>query len=356
MTVFACACCGATLTVPVARVPLPAHADAHVNPHSGHELLGVLMEPGTYAVRPYAYGPPFHPWAEVGEVEAAARGVYAPVYSVPYGPAGAVAVASGDVRGTVFIPDRLVGCLGLNGGAGPNVACAQCGTAVATYVDDCECWQAVWLDPRVVRSVPGEPATDPPLGWETLRRCRPGTPPVQPDGRWDSRWEAAAAVALAQLLAASGGAPVIVPDGPVADAFRGALDVLLPPGPAARALALAGPGLPAVSADIALVPQHPQTGEHWPQVGAVTAVPLAWDTWAFLAFHRDRDRRIVQGGGSLRDEIHRDYPPAPLPTARTFHLDRSLFLFTLARLPEVRLPWLRAIYDRLNLRNGPAPF
>jgi hypothetical protein len=54
MTVFACTGCGATLTVPVSRVALPVHAGRK----PGHGLLGVLMEPGTYA----AFGPPWRPW------------------------------------------------------------------------------------------------------------------------------------------------------------------------------------------------------------------------------------------------------------------------------------------------------
>ncbi len=44
MTVFACVGCDALLTVPVSRVAFPVHAGQHY----GHELLGVLMEPGTY--------------------------------------------------------------------------------------------------------------------------------------------------------------------------------------------------------------------------------------------------------------------------------------------------------------------
>jgi hypothetical protein len=76
-------------------------------------------------------------------------------------------------------------------------------------------------------------------------------------------WAAAVAAALARLLAVSAGTRMTVPDRLVADTFRLALDTLLPPGPPAKTLALAGPGLPVIGADIALVPQHPQTGEHW---------------------------------------------------------------------------------------------
>ena len=118
MAVFVCEGCGAALTEPVSRVALPAHAYQKY----GHGLLGVLMEPGTYAIDPDASGPPWRPWAEVGAAEAAARGVYAPVYALSYGPRGAVVVAPGDVRGTMFIPERSGGyCCGLDGRDGPNL-------------------------------------------------------------------------------------------------------------------------------------------------------------------------------------------------------------------------------------------
>src|SRR5690242_17232210 len=101
MVVFACTGCDAVLTAPVSRVALPVHADQQF----GHELLPALLEPGTYAVNPEPSGPPWRRWEEVGADEAAARGVYAPVASLSYGPPGRVGVAPGDVRGTVLIPE-----------------------------------------------------------------------------------------------------------------------------------------------------------------------------------------------------------------------------------------------------------
>ncbi|WP_214323912.1 hypothetical protein [Nonomuraea sediminis] len=58
MTVFACAGCGAVLTVPLSRVVLPVHAHGRY----GHDLLGVLMEPGTYAVDPDRLPEVRRPW------------------------------------------------------------------------------------------------------------------------------------------------------------------------------------------------------------------------------------------------------------------------------------------------------
>lgn len=144
-------------------------------------------------------------------------------------------------------------------------------------------------------------------------------PPVEPPGTWNPLWEAAVGAALARVLAASAGARVAVPDGPVADTFRRAVDALLPPGPPARTLGLAGPGLPAVTTDIALVPQHPQTGEHWALPGAAGPVPLPWGVWSHPAFHRDR--RPVPGAGSVPEAAHRDDPLTPLPFGQ-FRLDR----------------------------------
>ena len=130
-----------------------------------------------------------------------------------------------------------------------------------------------------------------------------------------------------------------VPDGLVAVTFRRALDALLPPGPPARTLALAGPGLPGAAADIVLVPQHPHTGEHWLPFGAAEVVPLAWDIWVYLAF-----------GATIGDD------PPPMAPGEPFRPDWGVFRSALARLPEVRRPWLRRIYDHVANHPYADPF
>ncbi|HXA62237.1 MAG TPA: hypothetical protein VNW94_24060 [Streptosporangiaceae bacterium] len=118
-------------------------------------------------------------------------------------------------------------------------------------------------------------------------------------------------------------------------------------------LALAGPCLSTTDTDIAMVPQHPQTGEAWPLPGAGQAVPIAADVWMYLAFHHDR--RPVPGAGGIPDGVRRDDPPPLLPS-QPFRPDWRVFLDTLARLPEVRQPWLRAIYDHVKDRPYAHPF
>ncbi|MBF8184308.1 hypothetical protein ITP53_00805 [Nonomuraea sp. K274] len=156
--------------------------------------------------------------------------------------------------------------------------------------------------------------------------------------------EAAVAVTLAHLLAVSDGKRVSVPDGPVAEAFRRAIDSLLPPGPPKRHLVLAGPGLSSAITDIALVPRHPQTGEVWP-CDAGAAVPLAADVWTYLAFNDDR--RLKPAAYAMPADVRRDDPPPLLPNG-PFGPDRQVFLSTLERLAAVRQPWLRRIYDRVK--------
>ncbi|MFE7462640.1 hypothetical protein ACFU6R_00855 [Streptomyces sp. NPDC057499] len=353
---FVCAGCGATLTAPLSRVALPVHA----RQRCGHELLPVLMEQGTYAVDPEPSGPPWKPWAAVGAEEAAARGVYAPVPALSYGAAGAVAVAPGDTRGTALIPERCDGpCFGTDGRDGPNLACEECGRAVATRIDDCGHWQVVWLDPRAVCRLP---ATDPTertgerAGGRTGERAeewtgeRPGTPPVDPSGHWSLAWTAGAGAALAHLLAASEGAPVTVPGGLLGNVLGRALDALLPPGPPGARAALAGPGLPdpTPAPGIVLVPVHPRTGRTWrPPGGTAVPVPLPDGMWTHLAFHNDR--LFVPATGGLPRDVQRDDPLPPHPRG-PFQPDPDVFLHTLARLPAVRLPWLRDIYDRVRER------
>lgn len=342
MAVFGCVTCGAALTAPVSRVAMPVHARQK---YGNGVLLPALMEAGTYAVDPEPAGPPFRRWGEDGVAqEAAARGVFAPQFALSFGAPGAVVIAPGDAHGTILLPERAGGyCCGLDWGDGPNLACARCGEGVATRIDDCSLWQAVWLEPNAVRRLDAdEPA--PPTPWETLVREREGLPPVDPSGAWRPEWEAAVGAGLAHVLAASRGARVAVPDGLLTLTFGRALDLLLPSGPAPRAMTLAGPGLPGADSDLVLVPQHPQTGETWRTAITAHRVPLPFPVWRHLAFRDDHALPAVTGGfpeGVLRDDPLPPHPNGP------FRPDPYVFTWTLARQPAVRQPWLREIHDRV---------
>ncbi|MFC4060974.1 hypothetical protein ACFOWE_21950 [Planomonospora corallina] len=339
MVVFACAECGAAMTTKVARVALPDHSGQKY----GHGLLPSLLEPGTYAVDP-GDGQSWEPL----KPEPEAQGVRLLTYCISGAP-NRIGIAPGDVRGTVFIPERLGGCCcGWDGQYGPNLACARCDRPVATRVDDCGFWQVVWLEPEAVRPVAVGGPVQRVIDWAELQSI----PPVDPRGFWSPLWEAAAAVALAHLLAVSGGKRVSVPEGPVAQVFRRAIDSLLPPEPPERHLVLAGPGLSAAITDIALVPRHPQTGEVWPcDAGAV--VPLSAGVWTYLAFNDDR--RLVPAAYGMPAVVRRDDPPPLLPSS-PFRPDGRVFLSTLERLAAVRQPWLRRIYDRVKDRPHMDPF
>ncbi|WP_374224700.1 hypothetical protein [Streptomyces sp. ISL-99] len=313
------------------------------------------MEPGTYAVDPEPSGPPWRLWSEVGVDEAEARGVFAPVYALSFG-RRAIVVAPGEIRGTVLIPERCGGyCCGLDGSDGPNLACEQCGRALATRIDDCSLWQAVWLDPHAVRRLPAVGPAPETVSWKALARELQGTPPVEESEYWSARCAAAAGAALAHLLAASAGTPVAVPDGLVADTFGRALDALLPSGPLPKTVALAGPVLADLdpAPDISLVPQHPQTGKAWQPSGTGMTVPLAADMWMYLAGYHERLPVPVTGG--LPDGVLRDNP-LPLHPRGPFRPDWRVFLHTLARLPAVRQPWLRRIYDDVKDHPYAPPF
>lgn len=54
-------------------------------------------------------------------------------------------------------------------------------------------------------------------------------------------------------------------------------------------------------------------------------------------------------------DARRDDPP-PLMPAGLFRPDVAVFLCTLARLREVRQPWLRAIYDHVTGHPYSYPF
>ncbi|WP_427923205.1 hypothetical protein [Streptomyces sp. cg40] len=201
------------------------------------------MESSTYAVEPLPSGPPWRRWAEVGADAAARQGVFAPVYSVSFGARNRIVIAPGDSRSMTLIPEKCEGyCQGVDGRAGPNLACGGCGRAVATRMDDCGMWQTVWLEPdAVTRRSSGLPAGPPP-DWDDLARADHRVPPVEADGSWSRRWEAALGVALAHLVAVTGDRPVSLPAGPVAELLGHAVGRYLPSGPDARSRRLAGPG------------------------------------------------------------------------------------------------------------------
>lgn len=289
MIVFVCAGCGAELTAPLSQVALPAHA--HQKYGNGVQLP-VLMEPGTFAVESESesWRPSWPSWEKGAPDAADGPSIHASADGLLSGDAAdSSVIAPGDTRGTVLIPEKSGGyCCGLDGADGPNMACEVCGLPVASRIDDCSLWQAVWLAPNAVRRHAIGDTSPAPLPWADLTTGAMGTPPYEPitswGGRhfglyhwwsWSPRWEAAAGRGLAHLLAASGGRPVSVPHGLTAEVFQRALDALLSAdGPPLHA-ALAGPHLPApdTDADLLLVPEHPQTGRPGPRPEA------PWRTW-----------------------------------------------------------------------------
>ncbi|RKN45254.1 hypothetical protein [Micromonospora endolithica] len=340
MTVFGCRACDTALTAPVSRVALPVHADQKYG--NGPGSLVPALEPGTFAVNPLPSGPPWRRWAELDAGEAEALGWHAPRFSISAGPVGRVLITPGDVRGVVIDPG-LVGdsaCCGLADGE-PNMVCVTCGTPVAIRIDDCGLRQATWLNPLTTHILEDGPGPHPVLDWADLIDQRPGIPPTEPGGGWHLMWAAAAASALAHLLAASGGGPTVIPDHQVAEVFRPTVERLVGPVSTGqeRILVLAGPGVPDADGHFALIPEHPQTGELWPVAPPVKPVPLAWDAWRHLAIHR----APKPVGRSV--PIPPEALPALLPGHR-FEPDGQIFLSVLARLPEIRQPRLRAIYDR----------
>lgn len=236
---------------------------------------------------------------------------------------GQIVIAPGDARGTTLISGKDSGsCCGLDGSDGPNMECAACGLPVASRIDDCSLWQAVWFEPGAVRRSAVGPAQQP-ASWAELMAEGKRTPPLEPHTgwapragarywwTWSPRWEAAAGRALARLVVAAEGRAVSVPDGLVAEVFRRSLDRLLPAGAPARRAVLAGPGVPVVDADILLVPEHPQTGESWSPGAEVSLVPLPFGIWLWLVDPEPHLYAPVSGG--MPDGVLRDEPGLPSP-------------------------------------------
>ncbi|GLY47276.1 hypothetical protein [Lentzea sp. NBRC 102530] len=260
MVVFECAGCGAALTAALTQVDRPDHEGIEWG--NSTSFTPPLLADGTYAAQ------------------------------------GDFLVAPGDVRGLSWIGYEGY-CCGVNASAEPNLACA-CGRPVATRVDDCSFWQVVEFAPGAVRPV-GSP--EPVRPWEDFDWNGPS--PEDGDLWWERRVEIAAGVAAGRVLRAAEGAPVSVPDGPLAAVFRRAFDEWRPPGGAPKSLALAGPGVTG-EADLLLVPRHPQTGQAWP--GGSVAVSA--ELWVLLA--RDVRPVLPRTGGQWADSL-RDVPMPPRP-------------------------------------------
>ncbi|CAM5229455.1 hypothetical protein SSPIM334S_04479 [Streptomyces spiroverticillatus] len=199
----------------------------------------------------------------------------------------------------------------------------------------------MWLEPEaVVRRRTGLPAPPAP-DWDDLEHAGHRIPPVEPDGSWSRRWEAAVGVALAHLVAAAGGRPVTLPAGPVAELLGHAVDRYLGTGPQAGSVGLAGPGipLPHPCPDILLVPRHPLSGTPWqPPRDEPALVPLDSSVWAFLA-HPGETSPLPATGVLPTDVLRDDYPLPPLPR-RPLTPHHRAFQDTLAGLAAVRSPSL----------------
>ena len=361
MFVFVCAGCGAGLTTPLSQVALPVHA--HQKYGNGIQLP-VLMESGTFAVDPEPWGPPWRRWEEIDPDEAEARGIYAPVYALSDGAPGAIVIAPGDTRGTVLIPEKGGGsCCGLDGADGPNMACEACGLPVASRIDDCSLWQAVWLAPNAVRRLPVDGVDAAPLSWAELTAEGKGTPPFEP---------------IATVGIAAGAEPLVVMEPAVGGGSRPGAR---PPAGGLGRPAGEGPGRP----DRGSVPTRARRPAARGSAGAARR-PGGTGT--------ARPRRRTPTSSSCRS-IRRRGRPGPRPTRLPRHtrcrcrsgcgcgwpspsrtcpsprraacltassattrsrrapvtcsgLDRETFQHTLVRLSAVRSPWLRDIFENLT--------
>jgi hypothetical protein len=359
MEVFHCARCDTVLSRTLRRVPYP-HRDTTPPQHFSGPAR---MEPGTYAVDPEPFGPPWLPAGGGSD-----------------GPCGTYVLAPGDARNTRLVLDRCAsGCLGLNGGLGPNAACGSCGAAVATRIDDCDHWQEVRLEPAAVavREVPGDGAEPPdPFRWESAENARLGTGPGDED---DWLWYGTLAACAARILARSGGAPIFLVEGP-GDPIRtiltavlkhtsraGAVRRLPAPQTAAWRVAAAAAGLddtrPIAICDFAgpdrpfgAIPIAPEGvrfigvvpardgSPAWAPGRPVRGVPLDAGIWSYLVQDQTRTVRSL-ARTHWRHRIADHEEPAPISAAPS----RCLFDFTrcLRHQPEAAEPWLRDLIGEL---------
>lgn len=145
---FQCRGCRRAVTPTLTERPLPGFASAdgwyrrEASPMDGRGHTTepmVRMPPGTFAVDPDPFGPPYLPDESSGLL-------------VESGPSGTLVLNPGDGLGLQEHPDirmRRGYCCGTDGEWGPNLVCA-CGAVVATLTSDCYQVQELRLRPDAV--------------------------------------------------------------------------------------------------------------------------------------------------------------------------------------------------------------
>ncbi|GAA2452896.1 hypothetical protein GCM10010191_84190 [Actinomadura vinacea] len=308
VAVLHCARCAAALTGPVRRVPLPEPGTAPPLHRPGPNLM---------PARTYATDPAPHSAARL---------------------CGTYVLAPGDVHHVRFILENCeIGCFGLDGYHGPNLACAGCGAEVGSRADDCYMWQETRLYPSAVCAESAAADVVPVVADEGL-----GRRPFQDGGDPDWLWFGNLAVAAAGVLARSGGVPVRFTERvlPVRDFLAGALyrtshrDALRGPS--------AGPGDgPSVVCDL---------GAPWNLTVGRDDVRVDEHVWAYLADDRGRTAGTRWRPG-LAAVVHRDEPVHWAHSADmlgyghfTGHRDVAR---ALGHRPERHDPWLAGLLREL---------
>ena len=179
--------------MPVAPVPF------------GHGIQPSQVEPGTYAVDPSPFGPP---WEE-GDGDCSVLYRLFATGLTSCGPTGTYVPAPGEGRNTGLMTEVCeFGCWGLLGLAGPNTACGGCGVAVASRTDDCDQWQELRFYPDAVTPVrvPDDLRTSrDPYPRDTSARYRLGTGPVDDPAGQAGAWSVVLHACAAKILARSDG-------------------------------------------------------------------------------------------------------------------------------------------------------
>lgn len=137
--VFCCVECGVLVSVTLREVAWRGDEELPELPHWIGEPLPPRMIAGTFAMHTY---PP------IDYIRPDGRRYL--------GPEGAQYVLNpGDTRNTVLLidADDDLGCFGIVGSGGANLACARCRSKIGFRIDDCRTWQQTLLRADAVRRI-----------------------------------------------------------------------------------------------------------------------------------------------------------------------------------------------------------